>query len=72
MEKPEKPPTKQDKPDEPHGRPPGQFVSNDLEEQTARFIAEVKDLAQRRREIAAKERRGPPPQTGGSQRSSRR
>ena len=60
------------KPDKPDGRPPGQFVSDDLEEHTARFIAEVKDLAQRRRDVAAKERRGPPPQAGGDQRSRRR
>jgi hypothetical protein len=53
-------------------RPPAQFVSNDLEEQTARFIEEVKDLAQCRQEVAAEERRGPPPQAGGDQRSRRR
>jgi hypothetical protein len=72
VEKPEKPPKTRNEPDKPVGRPPGQFVSNDLEEQTARFIAEVKDLAQRRKEVAAQERRGPPPQTGGDQRSRRR
>jgi hypothetical protein len=72
VEKPEKPPKKQDKPDKPECRPPGQFVSNDLEEQTARFIEEVKDLAQRRKEVAARERRGPPPRPGGNQRSRRR
>jgi hypothetical protein len=64
---------KQDKPDKPGGRPPGQFVSNDFEEQTARFIQEVKGLAQRRKELEAEEGLGPPPpHPGGNQRSRRR
>jgi hypothetical protein len=49
---------------------PGQFVSNELEEQTKRFLAEVKGLAKRRRE-AAEDQPGPPPPKD-SQRSRRR
>jgi hypothetical protein len=51
-------------------KPPGQFVSDELAEQTKRFLAEVKGLAKRRRE-AAGEQPGPPPPSD-SQRSSRR
>jgi hypothetical protein len=73
VEKPVKQPRKRDKPDESGAKsPPGQFVSNELEEQTARFIEEVKDLAKRRKEREAEETKGPPPQSGGSQRSRRR
>jgi hypothetical protein len=72
VEKPGKPRKKQDKPDVPDGKPPGQFVSNDLEQQTARFIEEVKDLAQRRKQREAEDRQGPPPRPGGGQRSRRR
>ena len=56
----------------PDGKPPGQFVSNDLEQQTARFIEEVKDLAERRKQREAEDRQGPPPRPGGGQRSRRR
>lgn len=52
-------------------KPPGLFVSNDLEEQTARFLEEVKDLAKRRKDLAAKERDGPPPLPREDQRSRR-
>lgn len=62
----------QDRPDEPPSRPPGQFVTNDLEEQTARFIEAVRGLARRRQERESGETYGPPPRSGGSQRSSRR
>jgi hypothetical protein len=51
--------------------PPGQFISNDLERETARFIDEVKELAKRRRMRAAEESRGPPPPED-DQRSRRR
>ena len=51
-------------------KPPGQFVTDELAEQTKRFLAEVKGLAKRRRE-AAGEQPGPPPPSD-SQRSSRR
>jgi hypothetical protein len=51
-------------------KPPGQFVSDELEEQTARFIEGVKGLAQRRRKRASEETSGPPP-PGGGQRSRR-
>jgi hypothetical protein len=65
-------PREKEEPDNLAPKPPGQFVSTDLEQQTARFIEEVKGLAQRRRKLEAEERRGPPPQPGGTQRSRRR
>jgi hypothetical protein len=71
VEKSENSPKKQDKADKSARKPPGQFVSNDLEQHTARFIEAVKDLARRRKEVEA-ERQGPPPRPGGSQRSRRR
>jgi hypothetical protein len=71
VEKPEKNPQQQEKSANPAPRPPGQFVTSELEEQTARFIENVKDLAQRRRELEAEEGQGPPP-PGGNQRSRRR
>jgi hypothetical protein len=65
-----KKPEKQEKsPRSPGAKPPGQFVSNELEEQTARFIEDVKGLAKRRKEHAAEEGPGPPP---ARQRSKRR
>jgi hypothetical protein len=51
--------------------PPGQFVSDDLQRETARFIDEVKKLARRRKERAAEERHGPP-RPDDDQRSRRR
>jgi hypothetical protein len=73
VEKPENSPKKPDKADKSAGKPPGQFVSNDLEQHTARFIKEVKDLARRRREVETEEKEGPPPpRAGGNQRSRRR
>jgi hypothetical protein len=51
--------------------PPGQFISSDLERQTARFIDEVKELAKRRKKRAAEERHGPP-KPDDDQRSRRR
>jgi hypothetical protein len=66
------------KPQKPHcdddaegAKPPGQFVTDELEAETARFIKEVKGLARRRKEGAAGEKRGPPPPEN-DQRSSRR
>jgi hypothetical protein len=53
-------------------KPPGQFVSEELEAQTARFIAAVKDLARHRQ--AAQQGRGlppPPPPPRRDQRSRR-
>jgi hypothetical protein len=61
VEKPENNPKLQEKSGKPGPRPPGQFVSNELEEQTARFIENVKGLAQRRRQLETEERQGPPP-----------
>jgi hypothetical protein len=72
VEKPENSPKKKHKPDKLAAKPPGQFVSNDLEQHTARFIEEVKDLARRRKEVEAEEKQGPPPRPGGNQRSRRR
>jgi hypothetical protein len=57
---------------EPGEKPPGQFVSDDLEEQTARFLEAVKGLAERRKQRERKGGQGPPPRPGGSQRSRRR
>jgi len=71
VEKPENNPKQQEKSGKPGLRPPpGQFVSNELEEQTARFIENVKGLAQRRRQLETEERDGPPP-PGRDQRSRR-
>ena len=61
----------QDKADKPAAPPPGQFISEDLERQTARFIDEVKELAKRRKKRAAEERHGPP-KPDDDQRSRRR
>jgi hypothetical protein len=52
--------------DESGRKPPGQFISNELEEQTARFIEGVKGLAKRRRELENEERSGPPPPSDGN------
>ena len=52
------------------GKPPGEFVSDELEAHTKRFLEEVKGLAKRRREAAAVEQVGPPPPE--NQRSRRR
>jgi hypothetical protein len=52
-------------------RPPGEFVSEELEEQTARFIEDVKGRAQRRSKDQAGEPHGPPPPED-DQRSRRR
>ncbi len=42
-------------------RPPGEFVTDELEAHTKRFLEEVKGLTKRRREAAAEEQLGPPP-----------
>lgn len=57
------------KADKSAARLPGQFVSDELAEQTARFVETAKSLAQRRRERDASEPEGPPPP--GDQRSRR-
>jgi hypothetical protein len=62
---------KQEKTEKSGGKPPGQFVSDELKEQTARFLEDVKGLAKRRKESAAEDTPGPPPR-GGGQRSRRR
>ncbi len=51
-------------------KPPGEFVTDELEAHTKRFLEEVKGLAKRRREAAAEEQVGPPPPE--NQRSRRR
>lgn len=43
------------------GKPPGEFVTDELEEHTKRFVQEAKGLAKRRREATAEEQTGPPP-----------
>jgi hypothetical protein len=45
-------------------KPPGEFVTDELEAQTKRFVEEAKGLARRRREAAAEEQKGPPPPAG--------
>jgi hypothetical protein len=50
---------------------PGEFVSDELEAQTKRFLEEVKGLARRRREAVEQDQPGPPP-PDRSQRSRRR
>jgi hypothetical protein len=57
--------------DPPAKKPPGEFVSDELEAHTKRFIEEVKGLAKRRREAAEEEHPGPPP-PDDRQRSRRR
>lgn len=51
-------------------KPPGEFVNDEFEEQTMRFLEEVKGLAKRRRKASQDDQLGPPP--AGRQRSSRR
>ena len=51
-------------------KPPGEFVTNELEEHTKRFLEEAKGRAKRRRE-ASEESPGPPP-PDDPQRSRRR
>ena len=51
-------------------KPPGEFVTDELEAQTKRFLEEVKGLAKRRRE-ASEDNPGPPP-PNNAQRSRRR
>jgi hypothetical protein len=70
VEKSAKPPYKRDESPKKPGKPPGQFISNELEEQTARFLREIKGLAKRRNEARAEETPGPPPSR--DQRSKRR
>jgi hypothetical protein len=62
---------RQEKPEKSGGKPPGLFVSDELKEQTARFLEDVKGLADRRRERVAEDTPGPPPRDR-SQRSRRR
>jgi hypothetical protein len=52
-------------------KPPGEFVTDELEAQTKRFLEEVKGLAKRRRE-ASEDNPGPPPPPNDPQRSRRR
>jgi hypothetical protein len=53
-------------------KPPGEFVSGELEEQTARFLEDVKGLARRRKKSEAEEHaKGGPPPADSDQRSRR-
>ena len=73
VEKPDNNDSKRDQPDKSGAKPPGQFVSDELEEQTARFIEEVKGLARRRKGVEDDDKpRLPPPRPGGAQRPRRR
>jgi hypothetical protein len=73
VEKDDKPPKEPAKSGKSVRKPPGQFISDELEAQTARFIEEVKGLARRRKSSAARTKRGlPPPRDDPDQRSSRR
>jgi hypothetical protein len=73
VEKDDKPPEEPAKSGKSMRKPPGQFISDELEAQTARFIEEVKSLARRRESTAARPKRGvPPPRDDPDQRSSRR
>jgi hypothetical protein len=73
VEKDDKPPPEPAKSEKSVRKPPGQFISDELEAETARFIEEVKGLARRRKSTAAQPKRGvPPPRDDPDQRSSRR
>jgi hypothetical protein len=73
VEKEDKHPEKPAKSVKPVKKPPGQFISEELEAETARFIEEVKGLAKRRKSTAERPKRGlPPPRDDPDQRSSRR
>lgn len=56
-----------------HGqKPPGEFVSGELEEQTARFLEDVKGVTRRRQQTEAEEQaKGGPPPPESDQRSRR-
>jgi hypothetical protein len=73
VENPKKPPGKQHEERKRPDKPPGQFVTNELEEETARFLREIKGLAKRRERARSEESQGPPPKRPpDDQRSSRR
>jgi hypothetical protein len=58
--------------DPPPAKPPGEFVNDELEAHTKRFLEEVKGLAKRRRELAEEEKKAGLPPPRDPQRSSRR
>jgi hypothetical protein len=67
------PPRKEQEQRKQPAKPPGQFVTNELEAETARFLREIKGLAKRREQAKAEEAKGPPPKRPpDDQRSSRR
>jgi hypothetical protein len=53
-------------------KPPGEFLTDELEAHTKRFLEEVKGLAKRRRDAAGERSGPPPPEEPRSQRSKRR
>jgi hypothetical protein len=65
VEKPRNNKRQHDEGEKPAAAAPGQFISNDLERATTRFVEEVKGLALRRKKRAAEERQGPPPPAAG-------
>lgn len=44
----------------PEGKPPGEFLTEDLRQETARFLHEVKRQIKRRKEPDEKPKLGPP------------
>ncbi len=57
---------------QPREKPPGDYVSDELAEQTKRFVEQAKGLAQRRRKAAEKMSDGPPPPAPDARQRSRR
>ena len=56
----------------PGEKPPGHFVTDELKEQTAQFLEQVKGLARRRKKSEAEElAKGGPPPADSDQRSRR-
>jgi hypothetical protein len=73
VENSQKPPDIEQEQRQRPNKPPGQFISNELEEETARFLREIKGLAKRREQAKSEESKGPPPKRPpDDQRSSRR
>jgi hypothetical protein len=63
VENSEKPHNDEQEEHEAGDKPPGQFVTNELQEQTARFLRELKGMTARRKEAKTEEAPGPPPKS---------
>jgi hypothetical protein len=72
VENPRKPPDNQQKQRKEPAKPPGQFLTNELQEETARFLREIKGLAKRREQAKSEETKGPPPKRPPDDQRSRR